>query len=107
MRRAVAWGAAVALILALSACGFARWPLSAVKVGDSLNAAFGASPRLRWSAPHRAATFSAFPWPCLSIVDARLDDADGVNLLSAPTARFDLSLAELIRGARRPPAPSS
>jgi AsmA protein len=101
MRRAVAWGSAVALILALSACGFARWPLSAAKVGDGLNAAFGASPRLRWSAP-QAATFSALPWPCLSIVDARLDDAYGVNLLSAPTARFDLSLAALIRGRLAP-----
>ena len=101
MRRAVAWGAAVALILALVAGGFARWPLSAAKVGDSLNAAFGVSPRLRWSAP-QAATFSAFPWPCLRIVDARLNDAYGVNLLSAPTARFDLSLPELIRGRLAP-----
>jgi AsmA protein len=97
MRRAVAWGCAAALILALAACGFARWPLSAAKVGDSLNAAFGASPRLHWSAP-QAATFSALPWPSLRIVDARLDDAAGVNLFSAPTARLDLSLVELARG---------
>jgi AsmA protein len=97
MRRAVAWGLAVALILALVACGFAHWPLSAAKVGDSLNAAFGASPRLRWSAP-QAAAFSALPWPSLRVVDARLDDAYGVNLLSAPTARLDLSLLGLIRG---------
>jgi AsmA protein len=97
MRRAVAWGFAAASILALAACGFARWPLSAVRVGDSLNAAFGPSPRLHWSAPE-AATFSALPWPSLRIVDARLDDAGGVNLLSAPTARLDLSLLELARG---------
>jgi len=97
MRRAVAWGCAAASILALAACGFARWPLSATKVGDSLNAAFGASPRLHWSAPE-AATFSVLPWPSLRIVDARLDDAGGVNLLSAPTARLDLSLLELARG---------
>ena len=83
MRRAVAWGCAVASILALAACGFARWPLSAARVGDSLNAAFGASPRLHWSAP-QAATFSALPWPSLRIVDARLDDAGGVNLLRRP-----------------------
>ena len=83
MRRAVAWGFAVALIVALAACGFMRWPLSAAKVGDSLNAAFGASPRLHWSAP-QAATFSVFPWPSVRIADARLDDAYGVNLLSAP-----------------------
>jgi AsmA protein len=97
MRRAVAWGCALASILALAACGFARWPLSAAKVGDSLNAAFGASPRLHWSAP-QAATFSVLPWPSVHIVDARLDDIGGVNLLSAPTARLDLSLIELARG---------
>jgi len=97
MRRAWAGGCAAASILALAACGFARWPLSAAKVGDSLNAAFGASPRLHWSAPE-AATFSVLPWPSLRIVDARLDDAGGVNLLSAPTARLDLSLLELARG---------
>jgi AsmA protein len=97
MRRAVAWGCAIASILALTACGFARWPLSAAKVGDSLNAAFGASPRLHWSAP-QAAYFTFLPWPSLRIVDARLDDAGGVNLLSAPTARLDLSLIELLRG---------
>jgi AsmA protein len=97
MRRALAWGLALALIVALSACGFMRWPLSAVKVGDSLNAAFGASPRLHWSAP-RAASFSGLPWPSVSIVDARLDDAYGVNLFSAPAARLNLSLIELLRG---------
>ena len=97
MRRAVAWGCALVSILALAACGFARWPLSAAKVGDSLNAAFGALPRLHWSAP-QAATFSVLPWPSVHIVDARLDDIGGVNLLSAPTARLDLSLVELARG---------
>ena len=97
MRRAVAWGCALASILALAACGFARWPVAAAKVGDSLNAAFGASPRLHWSAP-QAATFSVLPWPSVRIVDARLDDIGGVNLLSAPTARLDLSLIELARG---------
>ena len=97
MRRVVAWGCAIGSILAFTACGFAPWPLSAAKVGDSLNAAFGASPRLHWSAP-QAATFSALPWPSVRIVDARLDDAGGVNLFSAPTARLDLSLVELMRG---------
>ena len=97
MRRPVAWGLALALIVALAACGFMRWPLSATKVGDSLNAAFGASPRLHWRAP-QAASFSALPWPSVRIEDARLDDAYGVNLLSAPAARLNLSLIELLRG---------
>jgi AsmA protein len=97
MRRAVAWGLALALIVALATCGFMRWPLSAAKVGDSLNAAFGASPRLHWSAPETA-SFSALPWPGVRIADARLDDAYGVNLLSAPAARVNLSLIDLLRG---------
>jgi AsmA protein len=97
MRRAVAWGLALALIVALTACGFMRWPLTAAKVGDSLNAAFGASPRLHWSAPETA-SFSVLPRPSVRIADARLDDAYGVNLLSAPEARLNLSLIEVLRG---------
>jgi AsmA protein len=97
MRRAVAWGSALALIVALTACGFTRWPLTATKVGDSLNAAFGASPRLHWSAPETA-SFSILPRPSVRISDARLDDAYGVNLLLAPEARLNLSLIELLRG---------
>src|SRR5580704_13664549 len=97
MRRAVAWGSALALIVALTACGFTRWPLTATKVGDSLNAAFGASPRLHWSAPETA-SFSILPRPSVRITDARLDDAYGVNLLLAPEARLNLSLIELLRG---------
>src|ERR1700733_3184585 len=97
MRRAVAWGLALALIVALTARGFMRWPLTAAKVGDSLNAAFGASPRLHWSAPGTA-SFSFLPRPSVRIADARLDDAYGVNLLSAPEARLNLSLIDLLRG---------
>src|ERR1700735_3988727 len=88
MNRPLTWGLAFALSVALAAWGFMRWPLSAGKVGDSLNAAFGASPRLHWRAP-QAASFSALPWPSVRIEDARLDDAYGVNLLSAPAARLN------------------
>jgi len=88
-----------------------RWPLTAVKVGDSLNAAFGASPRLHWSVP-QAATFSALPWPSVRIVDVRLDDTYGVNahhcndqatliaedrILSDPRANWLASLAKITR----------
>ena len=97
MRRAVAWGLALALIVALTVCGFMRWPLSPAKAGDSLNAAFGASPRLHWSAPETA-SFSILPRPSVGITDARLDDAYGVNLLLAPEARLNLSLIDLLRG---------
>ena len=34
----------------------------------------------------------------MSIANARLDDAYGVNLLSAPQARLNLSPMELLRG---------
>ena len=97
MSRAASWGLALALIVALTACGFVPWPLSAAKVGDSLNAAFGASPRLHWRAP-RAASISVLPWPSVRIDEARLDDAYGVNLLSSPAARLNLSLINLLRG---------
>ena len=89
--------AAIAAVAVLAALGFVRWPLTASKVGDSLNAAFGPSPRLHWSAP-RAASFSALPWPCVRITGAELNDAYGDNLLAAPMARLDLSLTDLIRG---------
>jgi AsmA protein len=97
MRRRLAWGLALALIVALTVCGFMRWPLSAAKAGDSLNAAFGASPRLHWSAPETA-SFSILPRPSVRITDARLDDAYGVNLLLAPEARVNLSMIDLLRG---------
>ncbi len=97
MRRPAAWGLTLALIVVLTACGFMRWPLSAAKVGDSLNAAFGASPQLHWSAP-KTASFSVLPRPSVRIADAGLDDAYGVTLLSAPEARLNLSLIDLLRG---------
>ena len=97
MRRRFAWGSVLTLVVALAACGFMPWPLSALKVGDSLNAALGAGPRLHWSAP-RAATFSVLPWPSVRIAGVRLEDAYGVNLLSAPVARLNLSLVDLLRG---------
>jgi len=56
---------------------------------------------LIWEAP-QAATFSAFPWPNLRIVDARLDGPSGSNLISAPAARIDLSLGALLSGRLAP-----
>ena len=57
--------------------------------------------RVRGRAPD-SATFRALPWPSLRIVDARLDDMLGANLISAPEARLDLSVAELIKGRLTP-----
>ena len=97
MRRAVAWGCAVALVAALAAGAFAQWRVAPERVADSLNVAFGASPGFGWRAPD-SATFSALPWPSLRLVGADLDDADGVALISAPRARLDLSLIALLSG---------
>jgi len=87
--------------LATVAAGFTPWPLSPARVAGGLNAGRDASQRLIWEAP-RAATFSALPWPNLRIVDAQLDDRLGVNLISAPAARIDLSLGDLLFGRFAP-----
>src|SRR5271157_2742645 len=101
MRRAALWAGVVGVAAALAALGSAPWPLSVEPVARSLNAAFGATGRLRWTAP-KAATFRALPWPSLTIVDAQLDDASGASLVLAPEARLDLSVGELVRGRFSP-----
>ena len=102
MRRAAAWAGVVVVTAAVAAgLGLAPWPLTTKQVADNLNAAFDASARVRWSVPD-AATFRVLPWPSLRIVDARLNDAFGENLVSAPEARLDLSLGELIKGRLTP-----
>ena len=74
-----------------------RWPLSAARAGDSLNAAFTASSGLHWRQPE-AVAFAALPWPSLHVLGARLDDASGVSLISAPRARFNLDVGALLGG---------
>ena len=102
MRRAAAWaGVIVVVTAAVAALGFASWPLTAKQAAESLNAALGRSARVRWGAPD-SATFRALPWPSLRVVDARLDDGLGANLISAPEARLDLSVGELIEGRLTP-----
>lgn len=97
-RRAAAWAIIVA---AAVAAGFVRWPLSPVRVGQRLNDATDASAPLIWRTPE-AATFSILPWPNLRIVNAQVDDALGANLMSAPEARLDLTLAGLADGRFAP-----
>ena len=101
MRRPAAWAGVVVVTAAMAVLGFAPWPLSAKRVAESLNAATGASASVRWGAPD-AAAFRALPWPSLSIVGLRLDDALGANLISAPEARLDLSPGELVKGRLAP-----
>ena len=99
-RRRAAALAGVAALAAVSA-GFTPRPLSPARVAEGFNAGIGGSPRLVWRAP-QAATFRAFPWPNLRIVDVRLDDPLGVNLISAPAAQIDLSLLDLLSGQFAP-----
>ena len=99
MRRAAIWAGVLALVAV--AAGSVRWPVSPEWVADRLNAAFGQARPLTWSAP-QSATFSAFPWPSLRIVDARIDEASGGNLVAAPEARIDLSLSALALGRVAP-----
>ena len=96
-------GAASASVVALAivAAGLTPWPLSPARIAAGLNAGRGAPQRLVWEAP-QAATFSALPWPNLRIADAHLDDLRGVNLISAPAARIDLSLLGLLSGRFTP-----
>ena len=101
MRRPAAWAGVVVVTAAVAVLGFAPWPLSAKRVAESLNAATGASAPVRWGAPD-AAAFRALPWPSLSIVGLRLDDALGAILISAPEARLDLSPGELVKGRLAP-----
>ena len=101
MRRPAAWAGVVAVTAAVAVLGFAPWPLSAKRVAESLNAATGGSGSVRWGAPD-AAAFRALPWPSVSIVGLRLDDALGAILISAPEARLDLSPGELLKGRLAP-----
>ncbi len=99
MRRAAMWAGVLALAAAVA--GFARWPVAPAQVAQRLNGALGQASPLMWSAP-QAATFSVLPWPNLRIVDARLDAAPGANVISAPEARIDLALFDLMFGQVAP-----
>ena len=70
MRRPVAWGLALVLLVTLAACGFIRWPLSAAKVGDSLNAAFGYYRTLSFKPPAQLKAKISVP----TVVFAGTDD---------------------------------
>ncbi len=98
-RRTGVWAGILAL--ATVAAGFTPWPLSPAPVAEHLNAAGGGARQLIWEAP-QAVTFSALPWPNLRIIDARIDDPLKVNLISAPAARIDLSLLDLLFGRLAP-----
>ncbi len=95
MRRSVKLTIAVAAALALVA-GFYRWPIASARVGAEFNRAMPPI-GLHWRGPERV-TLTLLPWPTLRVVGVDLLEADGRSLLTAPTARFPLSLVGLLRG---------
>ena len=101
MRRAATFAVLVALGGTACALGFVSWRISASTIADHLGATAGASPQLRLG-PAGAATFRALPWPSVDVVDVRLNGVGGAIEVSAPEARLDLSLVDLVRGRLTP-----
>lgn len=97
MRHGVKWAIGLLCILGVSACGAHHWPVRSAKVGAEINQATPPSLGLHWRGPARA-TLAMLPWPTLRVVGLELVDAGDRSVLSAPVARFPLSLAGLLRG---------
>ena len=99
MRRSVKWTIAVAIVAAMFA-GVYRWPMASARVRVELNRATP-SIGLHWRGPERV-NFALLPWPTLRVIGVDLIGADGRNVLSAPEARFPLSILALMRGRLMP-----
>ena len=100
MRRSLKLTIAASAAAAMLAAGLVHWPISSARVGVEFNRA---TPPigLRWRGPERAA-LTVLPWPTLRIIGVDLLEADGRSLLTAPSARFPLSLVALLRGRFMP-----
>ncbi|MBV9288001.1 MAG: hypothetical protein JO288_09280, partial [Hyphomicrobiales bacterium] len=101
MRRARALAILVVIATGLGALGFVSWPIPRPIVAEKLEARSGALPRLRLDAAG-AATFRAFPWPSVSITEARLELNGGAIVVTAPEARMDLAIVDLVGGGLAP-----
>ena len=97
MRLGVKWAIGLLCVLGVLACGAYHWPVRSAKVGAEINQATPARLGLHWRGPARA-TLAMLPWPTLRVVGLELVDAGDRSVLSAPVARFPLSLAGLLRG---------
>jgi len=93
MRRSVKWTIAAAAVAAMLA-GVYRWPMASGRVGAELNRAMPPI-GLHWRGPARV-TFALLPWPTLRVVGVDLVGADGHSVLTAPEARFPLSIFALM-----------
>lgn len=81
----------------LTAAATYRWPVRSAAFEAQVNRAI--SPRLGLHVGRPAnATFALLPWPTVRVVGVDLLDAQNRSILSAPAAKFPLSVAELLRG---------
>ncbi len=101
MRHGVKWAVGLVCALGLLACGVYQWPVSSANVGAEINGAISPRVGLRLRRPARA-SLALLPWPTLRVVGLELVDARDRSVLSAPTARFPLSLAALLGGRVAP-----
>ncbi|MBV8662195.1 MAG: AsmA family protein [Hyphomicrobiales bacterium] len=81
----------------LTAAATYRWPVRSAAFEAQVNRTV--SPRLGLHVGRPAsATFALLPWPTIRVVGVDLLDAQDRSVLSAPAAKFPLSLANLLRG---------
>jgi len=97
MRHGVRWAVGLLCALGVLAGGAYHWPVGSAKVGAEINQAMSPRVGLHWRGPARA-TLALLPWPTLRVVGLELVDARDQSVLSAPVARFPLSLTGLLRG---------
>jgi AsmA protein len=101
MRLGVKWAVGLICALGVVLAGAHHWPVASANVSVEIDRAI--SPRVGLHLrPLTRASVALLPWPSLRVVGLELADADGRSVLSAPAARFPLSLAALIRGRIAP-----
>jgi hypothetical protein len=74
-----------------------RWAIRAATVAAQINEAISPRLGLRWLGLANA-NFALLPWPTLRVIGLDLVDANGRSVLSAPAAKFELSLVGLLHG---------
>jgi len=97
MRLGAKWAIALVCVLGVGAAATYRWPVRSANVESAVNQAISSNLGLRLRRP-ASATFALLPWPTLRVVGVELADAQEHSVLSAPTATFQLSIANLVRG---------
>lgn len=97
MRLGAKWAIGVVCVVGALTAAVCRWPIRSATVESEVNQTI--SPRLGLHLRRPAnATFALLPWPTLRVVGVDLADGQDRSLLSAPAAKFPLSLTGLMRG---------